>query len=72
MSARAPMASDHFLVFPEALRMHETMQASGFLLHDRVWPRQQDGQIVVRLVWRRRPTQESAVLLLRISVPRAH
>lgn len=72
MSMCAPVAADHFLVFPEALRMHETMREAGFLLHDRVWPRQRDGYLVVRLVWRRRPTQESAVLLLRISVPQGH
>jgi hypothetical protein len=65
-----------FLIFDEALCMHEALKSHGFELRDRAraWKsksRSGPRMWIVRLVWRRRTDNQSAVLSLRISVPGA-
>ncbi len=64
---RAPAAQ--FLLFDEALRIHEALQQSGFMLRDTARVYRSGLDWTVRLVWRRERDRESAVLCLRLRVP---
>jgi hypothetical protein len=61
-------AAAEFLVFDEALTMHEAMRRVGFALKPMARVYRDGNHLTVRLVWRRACSGESALLALRVRI----
>ncbi len=55
-----------FLVFDNALRLHETLTRDGFLLAEQARVCERATHLSVRLVWRNASTRDCVVLALRV------